>query len=443
MPTPKGTRDFSPEVLAGRYFIIDTLRSVFQLFGFVPLETPSMENLSTLTGKYGDEGDQLLFKVLNSGDFLKKANQEAMHEGNSKALTPSISEKGLRYDLTIPFARFVAENRNLYMPFKRFQIQPVWRADRPQKGRYREFYQCDADIVGSSAIQNELDLVKLYQTAFNKLKLNVEIQVNDRRILEALAIKFNVQEHFVDMTVSLDKLDKIGPEKVIQEMVDKGIPESSAQGITDLVSTSARDFLAIKEILSEIESAEQPLSEIEYLLSNAFQNNEGSLVFDLSLARGLSYYTGAIFEVKSTETEMGSIGGGGRYSDLTGLFGLPDVSGVGVSFGLDRIYDVLYQLNRLPDSNSIGPKAVIASFSPNELQYANQVADLLRANNFSCEVYPEFVKLKKIFKYADEKSAEYLMLIGEEELTKQIVTVKHLESGKQESVQLTELANYL
>jgi histidyl-tRNA synthetase len=433
---PKGTRDFGPEVMARRKFLLDTIQSQFQLYGFLPLETPSMENYSTLTGKYGDEGDQLLFKVLNNGEFSKGVNDEDWNNKNHKALVGQLCDRALRYDLTVPFARFVAMNHGqLTFPFKRYQIQPVWRADRPQKGRYREFYQCDADIIGTDSLWCEWELVKLYDAVFHLLKIPVVIHVNNRKVLQALANASGMESCFTDMTVALDKLDKIGWEGVGQEMVAKGI---SAENVNQLKTWLGRIQDKPEEIgilLSSYGSPES-IAEVNFFNQAAqmapLQN--ANWKWDFTLARGLNYYTGFIFEVKALGVEMGSIGGGGRYDDLTGIFGVKDLSGVGISFGADRIYDVMETLNLFPEGIEQSTKVLIANFDSSTIEKSVQLLYSLRGIGIPAELYPEESKMKKQFKYADDRHIPFVIVIGEDELANGTVNIKNMSTGNQFSV---------
>jgi histidyl-tRNA synthetase len=428
---PEGTRDLGPEQVRKRTYIFDTVRAVFVKFGFQPLETPAMENLSTLTGKYGEEGDKLLFKILNNGDFLSGADAEALATKNSGKLTSSIAKRGLRYDLTVPFARYVVMNRGtLSFPFKRYQIQPVWRADRPQRGRYREFFQCDVDVIGSDSLLYEAELVQIYDEAFAKMKLPVVIKINNRKVLFGIAEAAGIADRFMDMTVAIDKLDKVGIDGVRKELSERGIPETAISTIEKILATP--DLAALKPIFANSESGLKGLKELErvfQLLSKSSLQNE--LKFDITLARGLSYYTGCIFEVSAKDYQMGSIGGGGRYADLTGVFGVPGLSGVGVSFGADRIYDVLEGLNLFPENLSESVKIMLASFDEPAFDYAFQCASELRAAGVSVEIYPEPGKLKKQFEYAAKRGIPFVAIIGESETAAQTLTIKDQKSGEQ------------
>ncbi|MEP0984231.1 histidine--tRNA ligase [Ekhidna sp.] len=437
---PRGTRDFGPEVSAKRSFIIDKIKQNFITYGFSQLETPAMENLSTLTGKYGDEGDQLLFKILNSGDYLSKTTEGDLLEG-SKHLTSKISEKGLRYDLTVPFARFVVMNQNeISFPFKRFQIQPVWRADRPQKGRYREFYQCDADIVGSKGIWNEVELTILLKDVFNDLKLDdYIIKVNHRDILFLLAEYVGLKEKAVPFCAEIDKLDKIGTEKVIENVLTLGGTKEKVQEVMDLLSINDRSVLLdrVKEIDTDNEGVKEMISYFQSL--DQFKEKNINVELDLSLARGLSYYTGMIFEVKPTSVKMGSICGGGRYDNLTGVFGLKDISGVGISFGLDRIYDVMEELNLFPDKITQRLEVLIIHFNEENLQHGQKVVVKLRDAGIKADLYPVSDKIKKQFNYADKIQTPYTLIIGDDEMKSGMYMLKNMHSGDQNPMKLNEI----
>lgn len=431
---PKGTRDFGPAEMAGRNYIFDTIRSVFKKYGYAPLETPSMENLSTLLGKYGDEGDKLLFKVLNSGDAFAKVEPEML--SNSNALSLKVCEKGLRYDLTVPFARYVVQHQNeLVFPFKRYQIQPVWRADRPQKGRYREFYQCDVDVIGSKSLINELELVQIVDEVFAKFGVNVCIKINNRKVLQGLSEIIGHPDKLVDITVAIDKIDKIGLDAVKDELRERGIDEqgiSTIEPVLLLQGSAAEKIEKMKAILASSEAGMKGVAELEELfgyISAAGINQEVEI--DLSLARGLNYYTGAIFEVKAKDFAIGSICGGGRYDDLTGIFGLPNMSGVGISFGADRIYDVLQGLEKFPKEAIVGTKILFSNMGTAEVAYSLTIIAELRAQGLNCEIYPDNTKLKKQFDYATKKGIPYFAIVGEEEINAGKVNVKNLETGEQ------------
>ncbi len=440
---PEGTRDFGPEQVRKRSYIFDTVRSVFVKFGFQPLETPAMENLSTLTGKYGEEGDKLLFKILNNGDFLSGADAEALAAKNSGKLTASIAKRGLRYDLTVPFARYVVMNRGtLSFPFKRYQIQPVWRADRPQRGRYREFFQCDVDVIGADSLLYEAELVQIYDEAFAKMNLPVVIKINNRKVLFGIAEAAGIADQFTDMTVAIDKLDKVGIDGVRKELTERSVPDDAIDVIENILKTP--DFQSLKPIFANSETGLKGLEELErvfQLLSNSPLKNE--LKFDITLARGLSYYTGCIFEVSAKDYQMGSIGGGGRYADLTGVFGVPGLSGVGVSFGADRIYDVLEGLNLFPENISESVKIMLASFDEPSFEYAFQCATELRAAGVSVEIYPEPGKLKKQFEYAAKRGIPFVAIIGDSEMESKVLTVKDQKSGEQWTASVAEVAERL
>lgn len=441
---PEGTRDFGPEQVRKRSYIFDTLRRVFVKFGFQPLETPAMENLSTLTGKYGDEGDKLLFKILNNGDYLKDADPDALAARDSTRLLPDISRRGLRYDLTVPFARFVVMRRHeLTFPFKRFQIQPVWRADRPQKGRYREFFQCDADVIGSGSLHYEAELIQIYDEAFAQLGLRVTIKINNRKVLFGIAEAAGVPDRFMDMTVAIDKLDKIGPEGVRKELLERGLPEN-AVGAIESILTLSPDIETLRSRFSNSPTGLKGLEELEqvldYLGASTLQN---PLEIDLTLARGLTYYTGCILEVTARDFQMGSIGGGGRYADLTGVFGLPGLSGVGISFGADRIYDVMEGLGLFPADLNQSVQVLIAAFDENTHRYAFRCATRLRASDVSAELFPEPGKLKKQFEYAAKLNIPYVAIAGESEMQEGKLTLKNQMSGEQQVMTVEEVATFL
>ncbi len=448
---PKGTRDFSPEEVAKRNYIFETIQSEFKRFGFQPIETPSFENSSTLMGKYGDEGDRLIFKILNSGDFLKKADEKALQEKDSTGLTSSISEKALRYDLTVPFARYVVQHQNeIEFPFKRYQIQPVWRADRPQKGRFREFYQCDADVVGSDSLWQEVEFVQLYDSVFNMLGLEgVTVKINNRKLLAGFAEVIGQEDKLIDFTVALDKLDKIGEEGVKKEMREKGITEEALnkiQPIFNLSGSFAEKIEGLRSILGDSKNGQKGIEELQFI-QNAIEEmplKTAKLDLDVTLARGLNYYTGAIFEVAAPEkVKMGSIGGGGRYDDLTGIFGLKNMSGVGISFGLDRIYLVLEELGLFPATVTQNTKVLFINFGDKESLYAMKAVRELRAENVTAELYPDSAKMGKQMKYADKRNIPYTVLAGEEEMQKGTFTLKNMKSGEQASLDLEGLKEKL
>jgi histidyl-tRNA synthetase len=444
---PKGTRDFFPTQMTRRNYIFDTVRTVFQLFGFQPIETPAMENLSTLMGKYGEEGDKLLFKVLNSGDFISNVDEGLLKEKDSLKITNKISEKGLRYDLTVPFARFVVQNRNeLVFPFKRYQIQPVWRADRPQKGRYREFFQCDVDVIGSDSLLNEVELIQIVDEVFKRLNIGVTLKMNNRKILTGIAETIGEIDRVVDITVAIDKLDKIGLEKVNQELELKGVSPDAIEKLQPILALSGSNTEKLDQIASVISNSEIGLRGIEEMRSifNYLKNIDLKITveLDLTLARGLNYYTGAIFEVKANDVQIGSITGGGRYDDLTGIFGLPGVSGVGISFGADRIYDVMDQLNLFPQSATATAKVLFINFGANEEQFVLPVLAKLRKAGVSCEIYPESGKMKKQMEYANRKGIPYVVLAGESEIESGKLTLKNMESGEQQPLIPEEVVSF-
>ena len=431
---PKGTRDFGPAEMAGRNYIFDTIRSVFKKYGFNPLETPSMENLSTLLGKYGDEGDKLLFKILNSGDAFSKVQPEELE--NSNALSLKVCEKGLRYDLTVPFARYVVQHQNeLAFPFKRYQIQPVWRADRPQKGRYREFYQCDVDVIGSKSLINELELVQIVDEVFAKFGINVCIKINNRKVLQGLAEVIGHPDKLIDITVAIDKIDKIGLDAVKEELLARGIDENgiaTIEPVLVLSGTTEEKLAAMKGILASSEAGLKGVAELEELFGYiSVAGIKQEVEIDLSLARGLNYYTGAIFEVKAKDFAIGSICGGGRYDDLTGIFGLPGMSGVGISFGADRIYDVLQGLDKFPKEAIGGTKVLFSNMGDAEVAYTLPIIASLRAQGINCEIYPDKTKLKKQFDYAAKKNIPYFAIVGEQEIADNVVNIKNQITGEQ------------
>ncbi len=445
---PKGTRDFLPSEMLKRNYIFDTIKNVFKKYGFSQIETPAMENLSTLMGKYGDEGDKLLFKILNSGDFLSKVDESALTEKNSVKLTSKISEKGLRYDLTVPFARFVVQHRNdISFPFKRYQIQPVWRADRPQKGRYREFFQCDVDVVGSNSLLNELELIQIVDEVYQNFGINVVLKLNNRKILSGIAEVVGEADRIIDITVAIDKMEKIGLEKVNLELAQKGISEEAIEKLYPILTLSGNNEDKLKDlekILATSEIGLKGIEEVQTILSlcksmDIFTEIE----LDLTLARGLNYYTGAIFEVKAKDVAIGSITGGGRYDNLTGVFGLPDVSGVGISFGADRIYDVLNQLNLYPKTSTEQTQLLFVSFGEEELAYSLGWAKKLREKGLNIEVYPEAVKMKKQMAYANNKNIPFVAIVGSAEIQAKKVMLKNMSSGEQQLVDQEELTNIL
>ncbi len=440
---PKGTRDFSPQQVNKRNYIFNTIKEVFIKYGYQAIETPTMENLSTLTGKYGTEGDQLLFKVLNNGDFLGKADIQALDSRDSVNILPSISKRGLRYDLTVPFARYVVMYQNdLVFPFKRYQIQPVWRADRPQKGRYQEFYQCDVDVVGSNSLVYEAELAQIYDEVFGKLNLPVRIKINNRKILAGIAEVAGIPNQFMNMTVAIDKLDKIGIEGVKKELANRGL---SSQAITQIEKILAvKNLEELKPFMDNSETGKKGIEEIEKVfqyLGDYQAANE--IAFDITLARGLNYYTGCIFEVQALNIEMGSIGGGGRYDDLTGVFGLKDVSGVGISFGAERIYDAMEELSLFPEDDSKDLKLLFLSFDEQSHLYAFQQLIKVRAAGINAEIYPEPVKMKKQMKYANGRGAQFVSIIGSQEMESGQLSLKNMVTGEQEKMSIASIIDKL
>ncbi|WP_018627168.1 histidine--tRNA ligase [Niabella aurantiaca] len=447
---PQGTRDFDAATVRKRNYIFTTIKEVFELYGFQPLETPAMENLDTLMGKYGEEGDKLIFKILNNGldnagkaDKVKAGFENVMAGRSSKDIT----ERALRYDLTIPFARYVAMNYNqLTLPFKRYQLQPVWRADRPQKGRYREFYQCDADVVGSRSLINELELAAIYATVFQKLDLPVEIRINNRKILTALAAQCGGTEKMIDIAIAIDKLDKIGLDKVKEELAGRGLSDSQTlliQQFLEIGGTNEEKLARLKSIFAGNSTGQEGVRELEYIIERSqIANPKSQISIDVTLARGLNYYTGTIFEVKALGVQIGSIGGGGRYDDLTGLFGVPDVPGVGISFGVDRIYDVLTELNLFPADVHNGTRLLFFNLGIAEAQKAFELMQELRSAGIACELFHEPVKFDKQFKYADKKAIPYVAILGSKELEAGEIIIKNLHSGEQKQVTFGDLGNY-
>lgn len=445
---PKGTRDFSSSEMARRNYIFDTIRSVFRLYGFNPIETPSMENLSTLMGKYGEEGDKLLFKILNSGDFLLKSNKEAIEAGDSVKATPSIAEKGLRYDLTVPFARYVVQHRGeLQMPFKRYQIQPVWRADRPQKGRYREFYQCDADVVGTDSLVNEIELLQLIDEVFNRLNIRITIKLNNRKVLAGIAEYIGAPDKMVDITVAIDKIDKIGIENVNAELSDRGLSDeaiAALRPILEIDGTIDQRLDSLQTLLADSDEGSLGVKELREVIDGTKALGlKADLDLDVSLARGLNYYTGTIIEVKARDVAIGSITGGGRYDNLTGVFGMPGVSGVGISFGADRIYDVLNALDLYPDNTLHTTRVMFANLGAAEATASMKLAKELRSEGIAVEVYPDTAKLKKQLSWADAHSIPYVAIIGDSELADGSVTLKNMVDGEQQTVPQNELKKLL
>ena len=442
---PKGTRDFGPEEMIRRNYIFDTIKGVFRLYGFQPLETPAMENLSTLLGKYGDEGDKLLFKILNSGDFLSGVSDEQLH-GNPNALSTRLCEKGLRYDLTVPLARYVVQHQGeISFPFKRYQIQPVWRADRPQKGRYREFYQCDVDVIGSRSLLCEVDLVEIVAKVFQRLGIRVTLKVNNRKILYGIAETIGHADKMIDITVAIDKLEKIGLEAVNGELREKGIDERAIEALQPILSLEGANgakLARLREILADSPVGLAGVTETETILSYVETlGTELEIELDLSLARGLNYYTGAIFEVKARDFAIGSICGGGRYDDLTGIFGMPNTSGVGISFGADRIYDVMTGLDLFPDDTKGTTRALRLNFGGEEERVSLRLAKNLREAGIACEVYPESAKMKKQMEYANRRAVPWVVIVGSDELASGRATVKNMATGEQQAVAFDELIN--
>ena len=441
---PKGTRDFGPAQMARRNYIFDTIRSVFRLYGFRQIETPALENLSTLMGKDGEEGDKLLFKVLNSGDWRSAIDGEQLQNSPLGALTSKVSEKGLRYDLTVPFARFVTQYRNdISFPFRRYQIQPVWRADRPQKGRYREFYQCDVDVVGTDSLVSELELIQIVEEVYRRLGIRVCLKLNNRKILSGIAEVIGAPDKIVDITVAIDKLDKIGPDKVNDELRERGLSEdaiSKLQPILGMTGNNEDKLATLGEVLRGSEEGRKGIEETAAIFSLCEAAGvKLNIELDLTLARGLNYYTGAIFEVKALDVQMGSITGGGRYDNLTGIFGMPGVSGVGISFGADRIYDVLTELNLFPEEALEQTQVLFATFGESELRYALTWARELRAEGIRTEVFPEAAKMKKQMGYADSNHIPYVAIVGGDEMAAQKVMLKNMLTGEQKQVSMEEL----
>lgn len=442
---PKGTRDFSPVEMAKRNYIFDTIKEVYALYGFQQIETPAMESLQTLMGKYGEEGDKLLFRVLNSGDYMNKLSDEELLERNSLRLSSKICEKGLRYDLTVPFARYVVMHRDeLQMPFKRYQIQPVWRADRPQKGRYREFYQCDADVVGSDSLLNEVELMQIVDTVFTRFGIRVQIKINNRKILSGIAEVIGEPDKIVDITVAIDKLDKIGLDKVNEELKADGISDEAIaklQPIIALSGTNEEKLQTIREVLADSETGLKGVEETQFILDTLKGSLNNEIQLDLTLARGLNYYTGAIFEVKALDYAIGSITGGGRYDNLTGIFGMPGLSGVGISFGADRIYDVLNGLDLYPKEAVNGTKLLFINFGDKETAYCLPVVRACRAAGISTEMFPDKAKMKKQMSYANAKAIPFVVLAGDNEIAENKFTLKNMTTGEQHLVTTEELIN--
>lgn len=436
---PKGTRDFGPEQVYRREYIFRTIRDAFERYGYTPIETPAMENLQTLTGKYGEEGDQLLFKILNNGDYLAKADQDALRAGDSTRMLPSIAKRGLRYDLTIPFARYVVMQQHaLSFPFKRYQIQPVWRADRPQKGRYQEFYQCDADVIGSDSLVYEAELIRLYDEVFAELGIRVDIRYNNRKVLAGLASVLGISDQFTDMTIALDKLDKVGWNGVLEEMTRRGIAAERAEPLVDLIADP--DPEKLRHMLSHDPTGHLGMQELDTLTSYLSEIKlQNSFTLDLSLARGLNYYTGIILEVKAMDTPMGSIGGGGRYADLTSVFGLKGLSGVGISFGADRIYDVMEVLDLFPKEAAHHLQVLAIVIEEKDMPHAFGLVQKLRDEKIFTDLYPEAAKLQKMMKYANAISAKHVLILGPEECASGKYTLKNMADGTQIQVTFAEL----
>ncbi len=443
---PKGTRDFGPQEMARRNYIFNTIREVYALYGFQQIETPAMENLGTLMGKYGEEGDKLLFKILNSGDFLRGVSEEDLAKGATGKLAAQLCEKGLRYDLTVPFARYVVQHREeLTLPFRRYQIQPVWRADRPQKGRYREFYQCDADVVGSDSLLNEVELMQIVDTVFCKFGIRVCIKINNRKILTGIAEMIGEADRIVDITVAIDKLDKIGLDKVNEELRAGGLSEDAIQKLQPIINLSGSNeekMATMRQVLAQSETGLKGVDEVEFVLKH-LSGLSSQVELDLTLARGLNYYTGCIFEVKALDVQIGSITGGGRYDNLTGIFGMPGISGVGISFGADRIYDVLNQLELYPEAVTTATQILFINFGEKETEYCLPILSGLRASGVRAEIYPDAAKMKKQMQYANLKSIPYVALVGENEMAAGMVTLKNMATGEQQMVPAAQLLSSL
>ena len=439
---PKGTRDFGPQEMARRNYIFNTIRDVYALYGFQQIETPAMENLSTLMGKYGEEGDKLLFKILNSGDFLRGISAEGLTQGATGHLAAQLCEKGLRYDLTVPFARYVVQHREeLTLPFRRYQIQPVWRADRPQKGRYREFYQCDADVVGSDSLLNEVELMQIVDTVFQRFGIRICIKINNRKILSGIAEMIGAADKIVDITVAIDKLDKIGLDNVNAELRANGLGEeaiASLQPIINLSGSNEEKIAIMRKALATSETGQKGIDEVEYVISK-LTGLHSMLELDLTLARGLNYYTGCIFEVKALDVEIGSITGGGRYDNLTGIFGMPGLSGVGISFGADRIYDVLNQLELYPQEVTTATQLLFINFGQTETDYCLPILAEARKAGLRCEIYPDSAKMKKQMQYANAKQIPFVAMAGENEITQGKIMLKDMQSGEQSLLTPQEL----
>ena len=446
---PKGTRDFNPEQMVRRNFIFDTIRTVFGRYGYQPIETPAMENLSTLLGKYGEEGDKLLFKILNSGDFLEKVDTSSIKPGSSNTFSLAICEKGLRYDLTVPFARYVVQYQNdIVFPFKRYQIQPVWRADRPQKGRYREFYQCDVDVIGSTSLLNELELVLIINEVFQRLGVRVVVKLNNRKILSGIAEVIGEAERLTDITVAIDKIDKIGITGVNNELRERGVSEVAIEKLQPIIllnGGNTEKIGVLKHTLADSEVGMRGIGEMEELLGLIRQSGELSaeVELDLSLARGLNYYTGTIIEVKAADVEIGSICGGGRYDDLAGIFGMQNLSGVGVSFGADRIFDVMLQLNLFPNSLLASTQVMFTNFGKSEAAYCLKALRQLREQGVSAEIYPDSTKMKKQLDYANRRRIKLVVIAGESEMQQNQLSVKNMETGDQVTIAVEDVVSYI
>ena len=445
---PKGTRDFTPVEMARRNYIFDTIKNAFHVYGYMPIETPAIENLSTLLGKYGEEGDKLLFRILNSGDYLSRLSETDRAQLTSGEMSMKICDRGLRYDLTVPFARFVVQHQHeISFPFKRYQIQPVWRADRPQKGRYREFYQCDADVVGSDSLLNEAELIDIIDRVFNELDINISIKINNRKILAGIAEKVGAPNKLIEITVALDKLEKIGWDNVRKELQEKEVNDHSITKLEEFLniiqSDNERKLILLRQLLLDSEIGTTGIDETQILLDYSNQFNINSQInFDLTLARGLNYYTGAIIEVKAKDVPMGSICGGGRYDDLTGIFGMEGTSGVGISFGADRIYDVLLQLNKFPDTAEKTAEIMFINFGETEMLYLLPLVKQLRSNQVATEIYPDPVKIKKQFAYANNKNIRYVAISGEEEIANNTVTIKNMQTGVQKTIDRSNILDF-
>lgn len=445
---PKGTRDFSTEEMLKREYIFENIKQVFKLYGYQPIETPAMENLNTLLGKYGDEGDKLLFRILNSGDFLSSVTDEELAKREYGKLSSFFCEKGLRYDLTVPFARYVVQHRDeIIFPFKRYQIQPVWRADRPQKGRYREFFQCDVDVIGSDSLLNEYELIRIIDDIFRKLKISKIIKINNRKVLAGIAEYIGESDRIIDITVAIDKLDKIGLENVNSELISKDLSDkaiSNLQPFLQLKGTTSEKIVRLGDLLSGSPAGMEGITELQTLFAY-FDKSPliGDMELDLTLARGLNYYTGAIIEVKSKDVSIGSICGGGRYDNLTGVFGMDGVSGVGVSFGADRIYDVMNQLNLFNEIVVSSTEVLVVNFGEKEIPYANKILDFLHNLNVRSELYPDAMKLKKQMSYADSKKIPYILMAGEDEINNNSLTIKIMSTGEQKNIPLTDLESFV